>query len=88
MIPLHGPRRRIDAVRVCGGGVRIPLGRQSGRVGGCLLGCCAPVGATASHRDRAISSPEGATVLDIVYVLGIIAVFVLVGLVGKGVEKL
>jgi hypothetical protein len=31
---------------------------------------------------------EGTTVLDIVYVLGSIAVFVLVGLLSKGVEKL
>ncbi|WP_158261909.1 hypothetical protein [Labedella gwakjiensis] len=47
-----------------------------------------PSGRPDPTRDRAISSPEGATVLDIVYVLGIIAVFVLVGLVGRGVEKL
>jgi hypothetical protein len=34
------------------------------------------------------TSAEGATVLDSVYVLGVIAVFVLVGLVARGVEKL
>ena len=33
--------------------------------------------------------PEsGVLVLDVVYILGIIAVFVLVGLIAKGVEKL
>ena len=34
------------------------------------------------------SSPVPDLVLDIVYVLGIIAVFALIGLVAKGVEKL
>lgn len=39
-------------------------------------------------RRMRLTPPEGAIVLDIAYVLGIIAVFVLVGLVGRGVEKL
>ncbi|MEO7125939.1 MAG: hypothetical protein ABI382_08790 [Nakamurella sp.] len=34
------------------------------------------------------SPPNGAVVLDIAYVLGIIAVFVIIGLVAKGAEKL
>ena len=31
---------------------------------------------------------HGVSVLDVVYILGIIAVFVLVGLIARGVEKL
>lgn len=34
------------------------------------------------------ASRRSPSLLDIVYVLGITAVFVLVGLIGKGVEKL
>lgn len=32
--------------------------------------------------------PEGVSVLDLVYVLGVIALFAVIGLVAKGVEKL
>jgi hypothetical protein len=47
-----------------------------------------PASGTAA-REGTRSASEGATpLLDIVYVLGMIAVFVLVGLIGKGVEKL
>jgi hypothetical protein len=41
-----------------------------------------PVRAALLSRDR---SP---VVLDVVYVLGVIALFVIVGLIGKAVEKL
>ncbi|MET1044381.1 MAG: hypothetical protein ABWX59_09725 [Microbacteriaceae bacterium] len=43
-------------------------------------------GSRRSTRDAA--SVEGATVLDLVYVLGVIAVFVLVGLAARGVDRL
>ena len=33
-------------------------------------------------------SPDGVLVLDIVYVLGILALFVVVGVIARGVEKL
>jgi hypothetical protein len=33
-------------------------------------------------------SPEGAPVFDVVYVIGILAVFAMVGLIAKGVAKL
>ncbi|MGW9629448.1 hypothetical protein ACWGST_02000 [Agromyces sp. NPDC055520] len=40
-------------------------------------------------RPAACGTPEpGVFVLDVVYILGIIAVFVLVGLIARGVEKL
>ncbi|WP_448809932.1 hypothetical protein [Agromyces bauzanensis] len=42
-----------------------------------------------AHRHRGPRHPEpGVSVLDVVYILGIIAVFVVVGLIAKGVEKL
>ena len=37
---------------------------------------------------RSLSSEWRVVVLDIVYVLGVFALFVIVGLVGKAVEKL
>jgi hypothetical protein len=41
------------------------------------------------HRARGVRNPNhGVPVLDVVYILGIIAVFVLVGLIARGVEKL
>ena len=41
------------------------------------------------RRKRGPRHPEsGDSVLDIVYILGIIAVFVVVGLIARGVEKL
>ena len=40
-------------------------------------------------RTRGLRHPiHGVSVLDVVYILGIIAVFVLVGLIARGVEKL
>ena len=40
-------------------------------------------------RTRCLRHPiHGVSVLDVVYILGIIAVFVLVGLIARGVEKL
>lgn len=40
-------------------------------------------------RARGLRHPEsGVFVLDVVYILGILAVFVVVGLIAKGVEKL
>lgn len=46
------------------------------------------MGHRAPDRASREPTPEEPTVLDIVYVLGIIAVFVLVGLIAKGVENL
>ncbi|MFC9560687.1 hypothetical protein [Agromyces sp. NPDC056965] len=45
-----------------------------------LLPACRACG--SRHRE------SGVFVLDVVYILGIIAVFVLVGLIARGVEKL
>jgi hypothetical protein len=42
-----------------------------------------------ARRARGLRHPNhGVPVLDVVYILGIIAVFVLVGLIARGVEKL
>lgn len=42
-----------------------------------------------ARRHRGLRHPNhGVFVLDVVYLLGIIAVFVLVGLIARGVEKL
>ena len=42
-----------------------------------------------ARRTRGTRHPNhGVSVLDVVYILGIIAVFVLVGLIARGVEKL
>jgi hypothetical protein len=46
-----------------------------------------PASGTAT-REGAFRLRRSLPLLDIVYVLGMIAVFVLVGLIGKGVEKL
>jgi hypothetical protein len=44
---------------------------------------------TARHRVRGRRHPiHGVLVLDVVYLLGIIAVFALVGMIAKGVERL
>lgn len=56
------------------------------RCGCCITGAaqgCPPVAFAA----RGIGT-HGVFVLDVVYLLGIIAVFVLVGLIARGVEKL
>ncbi|MFB6612369.1 hypothetical protein ACFCVO_18750 [Agromyces sp. NPDC056379] len=45
-----------------------------------MLPACRACG--SRHRE------SGVFVLDVVYILGIIAVFVLVGLIARGVEKL
>lgn len=47
-----------------------------------------PSGAPGSDRSLASSSPVGVAVLDIVYIAAVIAVFAVIALVAKGVEKL
>lgn len=37
---------------------------------------------------RPSSHPDGVPVLDLVYVIGVLAVFTLVGVIAKGAEKL
>ena len=68
-------------------GVRDPSGSAPAHTHGCCIAgaaeCCPPVASAA----RGIPEP-GVLVLDVVYILGIIAVFVVVGLIARGVEKL
>lgn len=47
-----------------------------------------PLGARRSHGDRRPPRMESHPVLDIVYVLGVLALFAVVGFVARGVEKL
>ncbi|MBF4575449.1 hypothetical protein [Frondihabitans sp. VKM Ac-2883] len=47
-----------------------------------------PLGASGPDRGLARSSPVGVVVLDIVYIAVVIAVFAVVALVARGVEKL
>ncbi|RGE18524.1 hypothetical protein [Leucobacter sp. wl10] len=54
---------------------------------GCWIGSCVRFGRAAS-RPAAADVCEELVVLDIVYVFGGIALFVVVGLLGKAVEKL
>lgn len=75
------PRVRFRAIPVC-----VPLGLRFRRERGCLIGSCALRCAAPERGPQSLRSES--FVLDIVYVLGVIALFVIVGLVGKAVEKL
>ena len=72
------PNCRMDSVRA----VILPRTRVSNQTLRPRPGDRVPSG----HRVRRF--PKEPAVLDIVYVLGIIAVFVVVGLVARGVERL
>jgi hypothetical protein len=67
--------------------VRDPQGSPKRRRLGCFLGSAAKAARPPRTRPAA-SETHGVSVLDVVYILGIIAVFVLLGLIAKGVEKL
>ena len=54
--------------------------------GCCLRGAADPLPTCRAR--GSCPSESGVFVLDVVYILGIIAVFVLVGLIARGVEKL
>ncbi|NQX26674.1 hypothetical protein HQQ81_04825 [Microbacteriaceae bacterium VKM Ac-2854] len=44
--------------------------------------------APTARRERCDPSSAGVAVLDLVYVIGVLAVFTLVGVIAKGVERL
>lgn len=77
----------MNAVRICAKAVWESLGPRVCRECRYLIGCCATA-AGATRPGRVIPLQMESFVLDIVYVLGIIAVFALVGVIGRGVEKL
>lgn len=57
-------------------------------VGGCLIGSCTRISGCAASSPAIAFVRMELVLLDIVYVLGVIVLFVAVGLVGKAVEKL
>jgi len=74
-------------VRFCTPPVRKPLGPPLGSHAGYLIIHCTFT-VHAPQLGVRVAQTAGVSVLDLVYVLGIIAVFALVGLVAWGVEKL
>jgi hypothetical protein len=70
-----------------GEGVRGSLGIPFGRRPGCVLDSVLATGTCAGRSDGG-QRMEKNRMLDIVYVLGVIAVFALIGVVAWGVAKL
>ncbi len=74
-------------VRDRGAAVWIPLGRRFWAPCGYSIRTCA----TAAHRPgigQGVTLLNGVIVLDVVYAVGVIALFALIGLLAKAVEKL
>lgn len=90
IVRAHSPSFRAGRsvlVRDRGAAVWIPLGREISPAGGYSIRACA----TAAHRPgtgQGVTLLNGVIVLDVVYAVGVIALFALIGLLAKAVEKL
>jgi len=63
-------------------------GKREDRRTGAPTGVGSELSRTGHRTTHPHHAPTGVLLLDIVYVIGILAVFALVGLVARGVEKL